>query len=254
MFAGFLCGARVSFSARGSAVRTASRGVRRSSGRSGLPTTSNPLSAYFRFVVQIGAGSAVVAGGMAFAMVQLAPGDLAVTCLFVAFLINAMNLLDGMDGLAASVAAVACLGFVVISVESGNTVGIVVAGSLLGACAAVLFVNAPPATMFMGDSGSTLLGVVLAFLSLNWTRSQAGSGALVVPLIFSPCPSRTRCSRSSGACVRTRECSAETGGTSTTFCRSAVGARKIFCAWRSACRDFWSSARGALHAESSPCG
>ena len=42
--------------------------------------------------------------------------------------------------------------------------------------------------MFMGDSGSTLLGVVLAFLSLNWIRSQANPDWLAVPLIVLSVP------------------------------------------------------------------
>jgi UDP-GlcNAc:undecaprenyl-phosphate GlcNAc-1-phosphate transferase len=42
--------------------------------------------------------------------------------------------------------------------------------------------------MFMGDSGSTLLGVVLAFLSLNWIRSQTNPVSLAVPLIVLSVP------------------------------------------------------------------
>lgn len=187
MFAGFLCGVAFLF-LRAEAPSVLPVAVFAIVWAVGLADDLNPLSAYFRFAVQIGAGSLLWLAGWRLQWFSWPLADLAATCLFVAFLINAMNLLDGMDGLAASVAAVACLGFVVLSVESGNTVGIVVAGSLLGACAAVLFVNAPPATMFMGDSGSTLLGVVLAFLSLNWTRSQAGPGALAVPLIVLSVP------------------------------------------------------------------
>jgi UDP-GlcNAc:undecaprenyl-phosphate GlcNAc-1-phosphate transferase len=187
MFAGFLCGIALLFlhSETPFVLPTAVFAI---VWAVGLADDLNPLSAYFRFAVQIGAGSLLWLAGWRLQWFSWPLADLAATCLFVAFLINAMNLLDGMDGLAASVAAVACLGFVVLSAGSGNVLGIFVAGSLLGACVAVLFVNAPPATMFMGDSGSTLLGVVLAFLSLNWIRSQANPASLAIPLIVLSVP------------------------------------------------------------------
>ena len=63
-----------------------------------------------------------------------------------------------------------------------------VASSLLGACVTFLLVNSPPAKMFMGDSGSTLIGIVLAFLSLNWTRGEAGSRSILIPILFLSLP------------------------------------------------------------------
>jgi UDP-GlcNAc:undecaprenyl-phosphate GlcNAc-1-phosphate transferase len=150
----------------------------------GLVDDIRTLGSVFRFCIQISAGSALWFAGWRLEWFKSSPLDLAATCLFVAFLINAINLLDGMDGLAAGTAAIVCIGFLIISAGSGNALEIILASSLLGACIAMLFVNSPPATMFMGDSGSTLIGIVLAFLSLNWVRAQGEPRSIVIPLIF----------------------------------------------------------------------
>jgi len=146
------------------------------------------LPAIFRFVVQIGAGAAVWLAGWRLEWFSSPFLDLAATCLFVAFVVNALNLLDGMDGLAAGTAVIICIGFLLIAAIDGNLLEIAVSASLLGACAGVLAVNAPPAKMFMGDSGSTLIGIVLAFLSLNWVRDHSSPRGIVVPLIFLSIP------------------------------------------------------------------
>jgi UDP-GlcNAc:undecaprenyl-phosphate GlcNAc-1-phosphate transferase len=150
----------------------------------GLIDDIRTLGSIFRFCIQIAAGSALWFAGWRLEWFKSPPLDLAATCLFVAFLINAINLLDGMDGLAAGTAAIVCIGFLIISGGSGNALEIILASSLLGACMAMLFVNSPPATMFMGDSGSTLIGIVLAFLSLNWVRARGEPRSIVIPLIF----------------------------------------------------------------------
>ena len=154
----------------------------------GLVDDLRTLSSLLRFSVQLAAGSALWFAGWRLQWFSSSFLDFAVTCLFVAFLINAMNLLDGMDGLAAATAAIACIGFLMISSGDGNALEIAVASCLLGSCVGVLFVNAPPAQMFMGDSGSTFIGIVLAFLSLNWVRSQGQAQSIAIPLIFLSVP------------------------------------------------------------------
>jgi UDP-GlcNAc:undecaprenyl-phosphate GlcNAc-1-phosphate transferase len=110
--------------------------------------------------------------------------DLISTCVFVAFLINAMNLFDGLDGLAAGTAAISTLGFLGILSGATNSFSTLVAWTLLGLCLGMLVHNFPPARIFMGDSGSTLLGVLLAFLSLDWLRVQPESHSIALPLVF----------------------------------------------------------------------
>lgn len=100
-----------------------------------------------------------------------------VGCLFILLFVNAFNLLDGSDGLAAGVAGTIALGYIVI-LPPAASLGSAIAWSLLGSCVAFLFFNFPPAKMFMGDSGSTVLGLIVALLGLDfyrvdkWTQSH----------------------------------------------------------------------------------
>jgi UDP-GlcNAc:undecaprenyl-phosphate GlcNAc-1-phosphate transferase len=86
-------------------------------------------------------------------------------------LINAFNMLDGLDGLAGGCALVAMGGLSVIAIASQAPSSAIIACSLLGACFGFLLFNLPAQynrsfRTFMGDSGSTLLGFVLACVAL----------------------------------------------------------------------------------------
>ena len=87
--------------------------------------------------------------------------------LWIVFVINAVNLMDGLDGLAGGIALFALIGFLVISSLNGNvflmTLSIAAAGGILG----FLKYNRHPASIFMGDVGSLLLGFLLAFFSIE---------------------------------------------------------------------------------------
>lgn len=154
----------------------------------GLLDDIKGLSPYLRFAVQIAAGASLWFGGWRLGLFAASALDLIATCVFVAFLINAMNFLDGMDGLCAAMSVMIAFGFLGISGGDAAGVGRLVAASLAGATAGVLIVNFPPATMFMGDSGSTLIGVVLAFLSLNFIRIHPGAESMAPPLLFLAIP------------------------------------------------------------------
>jgi phospho-N-acetylmuramoyl-pentapeptide-transferase len=117
---------------------------------------------------------------------------------------NAVNLTDGLDGLATGAAILVLAAYVLISVwESRNDCTIVltnncyyvrdpvdlavVAAAVLGACFGFLWWNAPPARIFMGDTGSLALGGVLAGLAVT-TRTQlllVILGGLFVIIAFS---------------------------------------------------------------------
>jgi phospho-N-acetylmuramoyl-pentapeptide-transferase len=95
---------------------------------------------------------------------------------------NAVNLTDGLDGLATFPVIIACLAFFVIVYLTGNAkfagyLGIpfvrgagelaVFAAAIMGACLAFLWFNAPPAAVFMGDTGSLALGGALATMAVT---------------------------------------------------------------------------------------
>jgi len=137
-----------------------------------------------RLTIQLFAGTLLWLGGWQLGWSSTPVIDCAFTCFFVALVVNSMNLLDGMDGIAAGTAAIAGLGFIPLFVSAGDFFSAGLACSVAGICIAILFLNFPPARIFMGDSGSTLLGVVLAFLMLAWVRAEARPAAIVPVALF----------------------------------------------------------------------
>jgi UDP-GlcNAc:undecaprenyl-phosphate/decaprenyl-phosphate GlcNAc-1-phosphate transferase len=136
----------------------------------GLIDDLSGVSSYIRLAIQIVAGALLWFGGWRLNIFTHSMVDLLATCFLVAFLINAMNFLDGMDGLCAGMTAMIALGFLGISASGTANLGGPVAASLVGISLGILVANFPPATMFMGDSGSTLIGIVLRVCS--WTRFE----------------------------------------------------------------------------------
>lgn len=88
------------------------------------------------------------------------------TIFWIMGMINTVNWLDGLDGLAAGVAAIASLLFAVHAYSLGQTVVALFPLALAAACLGFLPFNFHPARIFMGSSGSMLLGFALASLSI----------------------------------------------------------------------------------------
>src|SRR5256885_1450594 len=100
--------------------------------------------------------------------------SITITALWFLVVTNAMNFMDNMDGLAAGVATVAASLFLAGTLLAPHPQWFVAAclALLIGACLGFLFFNWPRkggATIFMGDSGSLLLGFLLAFLTIRTT-------------------------------------------------------------------------------------
>jgi UDP-GlcNAc:undecaprenyl-phosphate GlcNAc-1-phosphate transferase len=155
------------------------------------------------------AGQAIAAGLMAWKGVQIvslpvvgvtifSPGVLVLLTVFAVLVtINAVNFVDGLDGLAAGVAGISALAMFAYSYQLSVHVGIERAQTpallsvvLAGACAGFLPHNFAPARLFMGDSGSMLIGLVLAAVTASVTgqvgyAGLAGRGALpfLIPLL-----------------------------------------------------------------------
>jgi UDP-GlcNAc:undecaprenyl-phosphate/decaprenyl-phosphate GlcNAc-1-phosphate transferase len=146
------------------------------------------LSPATRLVAQSAAALLLWYGGWRLSL----PGPLALSVLsswlFVLVFVNAFNFLDGVDGLAAGVAAVVGLGYLLLG-ATGGSLSRATSWSLLGACLGFLIFNFPPAKLFMGDSGSTMLGFVIAFLGLDYNRVQLGTvPKWLVPLVLGGVP------------------------------------------------------------------
>ncbi len=79
---------------------------------------------------------------------------------------NAVNIIDGLDGLAAGVTAIILLGFAVLSLFQQEMTGAILAGGGAGICLGFLWFNCYPAKIIMGDTGSLMLGGLLASLAV----------------------------------------------------------------------------------------
>jgi UDP-GlcNAc:undecaprenyl-phosphate GlcNAc-1-phosphate transferase len=106
-----------------------------------------------------------------------------VTGFWMAMIINMVNFIDGLDGLAAGICGIAAVTFSYISLATGFPQMGVVAAVLAGATFAFLRFNFHPATIFMGDAGSMLLGFVLACVSVQSVMKGTAAVALVLPLL-----------------------------------------------------------------------
>ena len=100
-------------------------------------------------------------------------GGLAVV--WIVGLTNSFNLLDNMDGLASTAAACSLVALALI-VPSSAALALPLAGAALG----FWFVNRPPARMFMGDTGSLMLGFGVALCSIDAANTDRGLHSLVI--------------------------------------------------------------------------
>ena len=115
--------------------------------------------------------------------------DSLLTCLFVVIFVNALNFFDGADGLLAGVTSVVCLGYIVLYSTRGPSVGAAISWAMLGGSLGFLLFNFPPAKIFMGDSGSTVLGFLVAFLGLDFYRVHYTIGThWLLPIAFAGLP------------------------------------------------------------------
>ena len=146
------------------------------------------LRARYKLILQILAALVVVLAGYRFTYFSL-PFDLgisfplftyAITFLWIVGVTNAINLIDGVDGLAGGVSAIAAFFWAIISLILGHTFSAFLSLALFGSVLGFLVFNKPPAKIFMGDSGSLVLGFLLAVLPLVEKESGAGSRVLLL--------------------------------------------------------------------------
>jgi len=96
---------------------------------------------------------------------------------------NAVNLIDGLDGLAGGVVVFAAGTIFLTSMLFGNTLAALLSVALAGSALGFLLLNFHPASIFLGDSGSYLLGFLIAALGLRGASKSHMVVALVIPVI-----------------------------------------------------------------------
>ena len=115
--------------------------------------------------------------------ISLGVFSIPLTILWIVGITNALNLIDGLDGLAAGTSFIVCITIFGISFIYQNIsvalVSVILAGSILG----FLKYNFYPAKIFLGDSGSLLLGFLLGVLSLQGVHKGATMVAVLAPIL-----------------------------------------------------------------------
>lgn len=101
---------------------------------------------------------------------------------------NVVNLSDGIDGLAAGVCAISAITFTIIAFDLSRGHAAVLAAITAGAALGFLVHNFPPASVFMGDAGSNLLGLLLGAAAVQGSVKTNAVVALVVPLVVLAVP------------------------------------------------------------------
>ena len=102
--------------------------------------------------------------------------------------INSLNLLDGMDGLLACIGSIICIAMAAMGMLLGHPVEACLAAALAGALLGFLRYNFPPASIFMGDCGSMLVGLVIGVLAIKSSLKGPATVALAAPMTVMAIP------------------------------------------------------------------
>jgi UDP-N-acetylmuramyl pentapeptide phosphotransferase/UDP-N-acetylglucosamine-1-phosphate transferase len=119
-----------------------------------------------KLAVQIGAGMLVLHYGWQFALTPWEPVNILLTLFWIVGITNAFNLLDNMDGLSGGIAFTVTLVICSLALLSHQPGVALLSGCIGGVLLGFLWFNFKPASIFMGDSGSLVLGFLLAVLPL----------------------------------------------------------------------------------------
>lgn len=146
---------------------------------------------YVKFGVQGIAAAMLYFGGLRIVNIPVLLGDrilpwyvgLAATVIWVLAITNAFNLIDGLDGLAAGSALFSTMVVFVVALLHGASLVQVMTIALAGAILGFLRYNFNPATIFLGDSGSLLIGFLLSALALYGAQKAPTIVAVAIPIV-----------------------------------------------------------------------
>jgi len=146
---------------------------------------------YVKFTVQAVAATMLYAGGLRIVNIPVLFGNRALpwyvellfTIVWVLAITNAFNLIDGLDGLAAGSALFSTMVAFVLAVFHGPLLVEIMTIALAGAILGFLRFNFNPATIFLGDSGSLLIGFLLSALALHGAQKAPTIVAVAIPIV-----------------------------------------------------------------------
>jgi UDP-GlcNAc:undecaprenyl-phosphate/decaprenyl-phosphate GlcNAc-1-phosphate transferase len=144
------------------------------------------LDAEWKLVGQCAAGALAVVGGLHISVFGHQPApwiDVPLTILWLIACSNAFNLIDGVDGLASGVGLFATITTLVAAMIGNNLALAAVTLPLAGALLGFLRYNFNPASIFLGDSGSLLIGFLLGCFGILWSQKSATLLGMVAPMM-----------------------------------------------------------------------
>ena len=162
----------------------------------GVVDDITPLPAKLKFLVQIGAALIPAINGVVIHVLSnpnlfsenpywnLGMLSVPATVLWIVAITNAVNLIDGLDGLAIGVSAISATTVLVISLLVSEVQVAMVMAALVGACVGFMPYNINPAKMFMGDTGATFLGFILACMSVEGLFKSWAIISFAVPFLI----------------------------------------------------------------------
>ena len=162
----------------------------------GIIDDITPLRASLKFVVQILAALIPIYYGVQITCISnpniFSPDlywdfgwlSIPITVLWIVGLTNAVNLIDGLDGLAIGVSSISALTMLVIAILVAEPQVAVIMAALVGACIGFMPYNINPAKIFMGDTGSTFLGYILACITIQGLFKFYAVISFVVPFLI----------------------------------------------------------------------
>lgn len=157
----------------------------------GLADDIRPVGPIAKLLCQTVAASIVVSIGWQFTSLRLpwegqfsvAAAAPIVSVLWIVGVTNAINLIDGLDGLAAGIVAIISSSMLVLAALQQSPSMVIATSCIAGACLGFLRHNWKPAKIYMGDSGSLLLGFMLAAITLRTSVKASATVAILVPIL-----------------------------------------------------------------------
>lgn len=153
-----------------------------------------------RLIVQFCVAGGLVAAGVQATVFAPVPAlGMLITLLWILVLTNSFNFLDNMDGLSSGIGLIAAILFAAVMLSAGDQPRVLVGGMMLilaGSLSGFLMHNWPPARIFMGDSGSYFIGMLLASMTVVGTFYE-GTGSrhvILAPLCILAVPLYDFCS------------------------------------------------------------
>lgn len=161
----------------------------------GVADDLGKLRGRHKLLGQIVAIGILISSGMVVQTIRLAGfeldlGILAIpfTAFFLLGAINSLNLLDGMDGLLSTVALIVTLAFAIMAIMGDKWATACIAVTLAGSVLGFLRYNFPPASIYLGDAGSMLIGLVIGSLAIKSSLKGPATIALAAPLAILAIP------------------------------------------------------------------